>query len=47
MTVIPVFFSVFFVLAVIVGPLVAPEDRPGFKRPDARLRQPVGSWFRR
>jgi hypothetical protein len=45
MTVVSVFFTVFFVLALIVGPLIAEEDRRGFKRPDVNPRQAVGSWF--
>jgi hypothetical protein len=45
MNVLPAFFIAFFVLVFIVGPLVAAEDRPGFKRLDRKPRQAVGSWF--
>jgi hypothetical protein len=40
------FFIVFCILAFVVGPWLRIEDRPGFKRPERKLRQPVGSWFR-
>jgi hypothetical protein len=40
-----VFFAVFFFLVCIVAPIVGVEDRPGFRRPDRKVSQPVGSWF--
>ena len=40
-----VFFAVFFILACVVAPIVGVEDRPGFKRPDRKVRQPVENWF--
>jgi hypothetical protein len=42
MSVIGVFVIVFFFLAVVVGPLLAIEDRPGFKRPNEKPRPMVG-----
>jgi hypothetical protein len=32
------FFTVFFFLAVVVGPWLRVEDRPAFKRPDKKVR---------
>jgi hypothetical protein len=46
MHVLPAFFIAFFVIVFVVGPLVAAEDRPGFKRIGRNPRQAVGSWFR-
>jgi hypothetical protein len=45
MQVLPVFFIVFFILAIVVGPLIGEDDRPGIKRPDVKARQSVGAWF--
>ena len=42
-----VFFAVSFILVFIVGPIFGPDDRPGFRRPDRKIRQPVGDWFSR
>jgi len=40
------FFTVFFVLYFVVGPIFGAEDRPNIKRPEDRnIRPPVGSWF--
>ena len=47
MEVLPAFFIAFFVLALIVAPLLRIEDRPGFKRLDRKPRPDVGPWFRR
>jgi hypothetical protein len=33
-----VFFTVFFFLALVVGPWLRVEDRPAFKRPDKKVR---------
>jgi hypothetical protein len=38
MTFLVVFFAVFFILAVVVGPAMKIEDRPAFKRPDKKVR---------
>jgi hypothetical protein len=35
------FFAVFFVLALVVGPLLRVEDRPSFRRPDRKPRRMV------
>ena len=40
-----VFFVVFFLVACLGAPRFGAEDRPGFKHPDRKVRQPVGSWF--
>ena len=40
-----VFFAVFFFLVCVVGPIFGPDDRPGFRNPERKVRQPVGSWF--
>jgi hypothetical protein len=40
-----VFFAVFFILACVVAPIVGPDDRTGFRRPDRKTRPSVGSWF--
>jgi hypothetical protein len=46
MSFLAVFFTVFFVLYVVVGPIWGAEDRPYMKRPEDRsIRMPVGSWF--
>jgi hypothetical protein len=34
-----VFFTVFFFLALVVGPAMKIEDRPAFKRPDKKQRR--------
>jgi hypothetical protein len=47
MGVLPAFFIAFFVLAIVVAPLLRIEDRPGFKRLDRPPRPDVGGWFRR
>ena len=40
------FFTVFFVLAIVFGPIFGAEDRPHMKRPeDKSIRMAVGSWF--
>jgi hypothetical protein len=36
-----VFFAVFFVLAYVLGPFVAAEDRPAFRWPDRKPRRMV------
>lgn len=41
-----VFFTVFFVLACIVGPIFGPDNRTGFRQPDRKARPMVGAWFR-
>jgi hypothetical protein len=33
-----ILFTVFFFLAVVVGPWLRVEDRPAFKRPDKKVR---------
>jgi hypothetical protein len=40
-----VVFAVFFILACVVGPIVGPDDRTGFKRPERKARATVGDWF--
>jgi hypothetical protein len=35
------FFAVFFVLALVVGPLLRVEDRPSFRWPDRKPRRMV------
>lgn len=40
------FFTVFFVLYFVAGPIFGAEDRPNMKRPEDRsIRAAVGSWF--
>jgi hypothetical protein len=39
--VILVFFAVFFLLVCVLGPFVAAEDRPAFRRPDRKPRRMV------
>jgi hypothetical protein len=41
MSFIAVFLVGFFVLALVVGPLLRIEDRPSFKRPDRKPRRMV------
>jgi hypothetical protein len=36
-----VFFTVFFFMAIVVGPALKREDRPAFKRPDRKPRRMV------
>jgi hypothetical protein len=36
-----VFFAVFFVLALVLGPAMKIEDRPAFKRPDKKPRRMI------
>jgi hypothetical protein len=41
MSVLFVFFAVFFLLALVVGPALRIEDRPAFKWPDKKPRRMV------
>jgi hypothetical protein len=41
MTFVWIFFAVFFFLACVVGPFLAVEDRPAFRRPDKKPRRMV------
>jgi hypothetical protein len=41
MSVVAVFFTVFFFLALVVGPMLKVEDRPAFKWPDKKPRRMV------
>jgi nucleoside recognition membrane protein YjiH len=45
MDVLAVFFLVSFLLIFVVGPILGPDDRTGFKRPERKARAAVGSWF--
>lgn len=46
MSFLAVFFTVFFVLYIVAGPIFGAEDRPYMKRPEDRtIRMPVGDWF--
>jgi hypothetical protein len=38
MSFLAVYFLVFVVLALVVGPALGNEDRPAFKRPDKKVR---------
>jgi hypothetical protein len=38
MSFLAVYFLVFVVLALVVGPALRVEDRPAFKRPDKKVR---------
>jgi hypothetical protein len=38
MSFLAVYFLVFVVLALVVGPVLRIEDRPAFKRPDKKVR---------
>jgi len=41
MSFIAVFFAVFFLLALVVGPMLKIEDRPAFRWPDKKPRRMV------
>ena len=41
MTFLFVFFAVFFLLSMVVGPAMKIEDRPAFKRPDKKPRRMI------
>ena len=38
----PIFIAVLLLVAVVLGPLAGPEDRPAFRRPDKKPRPMVG-----
>ncbi len=38
MSFVVVFFMIFFLLALVVGPLLRIEDRPAFKSPEKKIR---------
>jgi hypothetical protein len=42
MSFIAVFFTVFFFVAIVLGPIFGAEDRPGFLRVDRKPRRIVG-----
>ena len=42
MSAIAVFFTVFFFLVVVLGPIFGGEDRPSFRWPDRKPRRMVG-----
>jgi hypothetical protein len=47
MSFLAVFFTVFFFVAIVLGPIFGAEDRPDFLRPDSKFRKMVTPLRRR